>query len=598
MKNAITILVDSVIWDYVGTTRCKISPTPFLDSLKSESITATKLYSYGPYTDAATRSLYTGRQTLDDYAYFFKLNTSPTHHYKVFHDNGYETYGFYYPYYMIGKEMKKYVDNTYYTAGFIFNSEWGGCFYYYAEIIKRRQLNDLEIVLLKNRVKLMMEVWIDYYEDVINNPQTADLIRDVIEEKDVKNSCQVVKDEFLKFQKGPVAYIYDFLSKGKNHILASLNGIDVDMKIDRKFLNDGVYNYYKDFFSLASKNNFKANWRKNCPGFKRVYSCISRYLKTHDINDVMLVANYFTCLNTISASKKQSQSHWQDIPSAKIQLDYATKVLEERDSRNPFYMSLHFLEAHNYVSFFSFDTKDRKELDEEFKILMDFCKELGSDFIGSLTYILSIRYLDYCIERFCKRLMKLGLWDSTVLTVVADHGSSYSFYPLHGRHVNCFDEECYHVPLLIRNPSGISEEISTYHNSKDVLPTLYEIMGFEIPSAVIGKSMLNKSATPKDYVMTEYMGPGCPDLMSRPIWFSIRDKNFAIGYIVGVYQNFDEGDMCEVYDLKNDPNAYYNIVNRISKEDINYLLVHVKERFDEIKVETNSFVEKILNNEK
>ncbi len=594
--NAITILVDSVIWECVGTMRCKVSATPFLDSLKKEGITATKLYSHGPYTDAATRSLYTGRRCLDDFSYYFKLNTSPTTHYKVFHDNGYETYGLYYPYYMVGEEMRKSIDHTYYTAGFIFGSEWGGCFYYYADIIKKRKLNKEEIALLKKRMEMMLDIWIEFYQEGITNPESIDMIADVVDKFDVTKALKVLTEERAKYHQAPEDYLYDFLEKGKSHILAHLDGIDVDVKIDRCFLEEGVFNYYKDFFKYASRINFKANWLKNRPALKRLVSCILKYLKTKDKNDIMLIANYLICVNAINTVKKQSRSHWQDLPSARKQLDFASELLAKReDNGKPFYMSLHFLEPHNYVSFFSFDSQDRSILDEEFEMLSNYCKDLGSDFIGNLAYYLSIRYTDYCIERFCDKLKKLGLWDNTVITVLSDHGSSYSFYPLHGAHVNCFDDECYHVPVLIRKPGGKSIEIDDYHNSMDVLPTLYEIMGFQKPKDVIGTSMLDKKVHPNDFVMTEYMGPGCPDLLSRPIWFSIRDKNYCIGYKVGIYQDFEDGDLCEVYDLKKDPDGFYNIVNRIRKQDIDYLLVHLKDRFNEVKKDSYSFIAQFIN---
>ena len=592
-NNAITILVDSVIWDCVGTTRCKISPTPFLDSLKKESVTATKMYSHGPYTDAATRSLYTGRRCLDDFAYYFKLNTAPTNHYKVFHDNGYETYGLYYPYYMVGEGMKKHIDHVYYTAGFIFGSEWGGCFYYYADIIKERRLNEDEILLLKKRVQLMLDVWEDYYNDAIHHPETVGMISDLIEGFDVQSGLQVIREEKERFAKTPEDYIYNFLREGKDHILAKLDGVDVDSKIDREFLNNGIYQYYTDFFRLAKKNNFKANWWNNRPSFERIIKCLVKYSKTRDRNDIMLLANYLVCVNAVKSVMKQSQNHWQDLPSAKTQLDFATSVLKNRESDKPFYMSLHFLEPHNYVSFFSFDTQNRKELDEEFKVLTDYCKALGSDFIGNLTYLLSIRYADYCIERFCKSLREMGIWDTTVLTILSDHGSSYSFYPLHGAHVNCFDEECYHVPVLIRVPNGKSIEIKSYHNSVDTMPTLYNLMGFDKPKEVIGNSLLNNNIELKDYVMTEYMGPGCPDLLSRPIWFSIRDKRYCIGYKVGIYQNFEDGELSEVYDLAKDPHGFYNIVKRIKRDELQYLLKHIEERYIEVKKSSYSFIESL-----
>jgi hypothetical protein len=594
MKNAITILVDSVIWDCIGTTRCKVSSTPFLDSLRSESITASKLYSHGPYTNAATRSLYTGRRCLDDFAYFFNLNTSPTNHYKVFHDNGYETYGLYYPYYMVGRDMRKDIDHTYYTAGFIWGSEWGGIFSYYSEVIKSRSLNNDELKLLYKRVGLMLEVWGDFYKDALNDPNTVSMISDVIEDSDLIEAHNVVEEEIKKFKQDQEAYIYEILQKGKAHKLASLDSIDVDKKINRDYLKKGVYEYYSDFFKFASFINFKANWIKNKPSLKRIINCLVKYVKTHDKDDIMLIANYFMCINSINKVKKESYSHWQDVPSAKTQLDFAIKILENRNtSSKPFYMSLHFLEPHNYLSFFTFDCQDRVVLDEEFEMLYKYCKDLGHDFIGNLAYFLSIRYTDYCIEKFCRYLKKAGLWDNTVLTVVSDHGSSYSFYPLHGRHVNCFDEECYHVAMQIRNPGGKAYEINDYHNSLDVLPTLYDIMGFDPQEGVLGHSMLNQDIPHKNYVMTEYMGPGCPDIMSRPIWFSIRDKHYAIGYKVGIYQNFEDGILAEVYDLSLDPHGFYNIAAVVDKNKIQYLLSHLKVRLSEVRESSYKFISNI-----
>ena len=95
----------------------------------------------------------------------------------------------------------------------------------------------------------------------------------------------------------------------------------------------------------------------------------------------------------------------------------------------------------------------------------------------------------------------------------------------------------------------------------------------------------------KDYVMTEYMGPGCPDLLSRPIWFSIRDKNYCIGYKVGIYQNFEDGEIAEVYDLSRDRQGFYNITSKIKRGDIEYLLAHLRTRFEEVKKSSYAFIE-------
>ena len=55
---------DSCYMELCRKNRAYVSPTPFLDSLRSESLVTTKLYSYAPYTDAATRSLFYGEIVL------------------------------------------------------------------------------------------------------------------------------------------------------------------------------------------------------------------------------------------------------------------------------------------------------------------------------------------------------------------------------------------------------------------------------------------------------------------------------------------------------------------------------------------------------
>jgi arylsulfatase A-like enzyme len=177
MNNVVTILIDSVMWECTGTKRTSKTTTPFMDSLHSEGITASELYSHGPYTDAATKSLYTGRNCLDDFSYFYRLNSAPNNHFKAFHDAGYETYGLYYPYFTIGNKIKEYIDHTFYSAGFIFKSEWGGIFSYYASIYKNRDLYENEVAILELRTKLMFECWLTFYKDVQESSESIFLIK-------------------------------------------------------------------------------------------------------------------------------------------------------------------------------------------------------------------------------------------------------------------------------------------------------------------------------------------------------------------------------------------------------------------------------------
>lgn len=586
-------MMDSLIMDSVSTGRCKVSPTPFLDSLRKEGLWTTNLYSHGPYTDAATRSLYTGRNTLDDFGYFFKLNASPVTHYKAFKDNGYETIGFYYPYYMMGKNVTQYIDKLYYKAGFEFGSEWGGVFNYYYNIRKKRPLNDDELFMLKKRLELMFEVWISFYDKITNEPSMVQNMNDILRFSDVDKGKFLLTDEYNKYKQDKDSYVEDYLAKGIDHVLASINDITIDNRISRSFLNS-IKAKYPDFFSTLQKNNIKANIFKTMPSPKRLFYSFWRYLKTKNKSEFEFLKNYIGGLFFYKqVYERWGTKRWQNMPSTQFQLNFVQNtIIPNRDKDKPFFLCLNIEEAHNNLCFFTYDIEDDKLMEEEISVLYAFLKELGSDFKGNIVYYLGLRYMDYCIEKFCHYLKHQGLWDNTTLLFAADHGSSYTFYPVHNERVNNFHDECYHIPILIRHPGFKPQKITSFQYSKDIIPTFMDIMGLNLSPYFRGRSML-KESEPRKCVVTEYMGPGCPDIMQRPVWFSARDENYLVAFKVKLANDFDTGDLCEVYDRKSDPNEYYNIVDRVDRKIIQYLLDEIKVRFDELKHDTSVYYEKL-----
>lgn len=589
-NNVIFFFVDSVTWNYVGKNRAYVSPTPFLDSLRSESLVTTKLYSYAPYTDAATRSLFTGRNCLDDYGYFFRTNTSPINHYKAFHDLGYETYDFNYPFYIIGDKQNENIDHRCYNSSFYFPSEWGGVYKYYSEISRERQLSDIEYSLLEKRLCLMFESWIRYMRDMLSEPEASLMHKKVCECYDAEKSLDTLEKECESCKMNPRSYIDKLLSEAESHVLFTIDPSTVSVYIDAEFLNGYVVKKYSSLFKKIKKNNFKANAFRNIPGIKRTYRGIKRYLKTKDSSNLMFWQNYVGSLFPCELMQKRwGEKTWQNNHPARTVYGTALGFLKSRKSDTPFYFYLNAEEPHNNIAFFSYDTQDKEVIDEEMRMLEDYVDQLGTNFRGNLIYLLSIRYTDYCIERFCKSLKELGLWNATTILFVADHGSSYTYWPLHNNRVNCFDDECYHIPMLIRHPGLKGSVIKTYQQSKDVLPTLMDIMGLPIPSDFKGQSMLRETK-PREYVVSEYMGPGCPDMMNRRIWFSVRDKNYIVAYKVSIKEDFEDGELAEVYDLINDPNAYYNICDSINISEISYLLNSIEERWKEIKKDVDEFI--------
>lgn len=590
MNNAVFFFVDSVTWDYVGRNRASVSPTPFLDSLKPESLITTNLYSQAPYTDAATRSLFTGRNCLDDFGYFFRTNTSPITHYKAFHDLGFETYDFNYPFYIIDDEQNRYIDHRYYNSSFYFPSEWGGVYKYYSEIIKERPLNDVEYKLLERRLSMMFEAWLRYMHEMLDDSEASQMHGKVLLDYDFKRSLDVLEEEFKACKANSRLYIDNMLNKAELHVLFSIDPTTVSSYIEADFLNRYVVKKYSTLFKKIKRNNFKANALKNLPSIKRTFWGIKKCFEKKDPSNLLFWQNYFGSLFPIELMKKRwGEKTWQNNHPARTVYDTAIDVLKRRNSDKPFYFYLNVEEPHNNIAFFSYDTQDKDIIEEEMKMLEDYVDQLGTKFRGNLMYILSIRYTDYCIERFCKSLKELGLWDSTSILLVADHGSSYTYFPLHNNRVNCFDDECYHIPMLIRHPGLKGRTIETYQQSKDVLPTFMDVMGLPVCSAFKGESMLRQSNVRK-FVVSEYMGPGCPDMLNRRIWFSARDKNYIIAYKVAINEDFEDGELTEVYDLEVDPMGYYNVSDTIDRGRIQYLLSGIQKRYHEIKNDTENFV--------
>lgn len=592
-NNAIFFFVDSVTWNSIGTNQAKVSPTPFLDSLKKESITTTKLYSHGPYTDAATHSLFTGRDCLDDFGYYFKLNTAPIHHYKAFHDAGYETYDFDYPYYIIGNEVAKYIDHPVWDASFIYGSEWGGIYSYYHDIIRERPLDADEYLLLQARIEVMFESWKRYLLDITTRPETIAIHKEILKTYDATGALQSLVSEEEKFRKAPYQYIDDFIAQGKEHILVNLDSSGIETYINGDFIDNYIVKMYEKFLDKIARNNFKANVWRNLPSLKRIRYGVSKYLKTHNSDNLLFLENYLGSLTTMKLMRKRwKEKGWQNHHSAYTKYTAGLEVLKERKSDKPFYFFIDVDEPHNNIAFFSYDIQDKAVIDEEMQMLQQYVDEVGTDFKGSLIYLLSLRYIDYQIQRFCEGLKELGLWDTTTILVTADHGSSYTFNPIHNRRVNNFDDECYHIPMLLRHPGLQGKEITSYQYSKDILPTFMDVLGLEPCQEFKGWSMLRQQEDRK-FVIGEYMGPGCPDMLKRPIWFSARDEKYIIAYKVGVYQEFDEGELAEVYDLTRDPKAFYNINDKIDRKKIEYLLEPLRLRHIEIRKDTTDFMNRL-----
>ncbi len=106
--------------------------------------------------------------------------------------------------------------------------------------------------------------------------------------------------------------------------------------------------------------------------------------------------------------------------------------------------------------------------------------ELGREFA-------CIESIDDQIGRVFKKLKAMGEWENTYVFFTSDHGIAVGRHGLMGKQ-NLY-EHTWKVPMLVRGP-GIEagSSASGYVYLLDVLPTMCDLAGIEIPESLEGKS--------------------------------------------------------------------------------------------------------------
>jgi arylsulfatase A-like enzyme len=100
-----------------------------------------------------------------------------------------------------------------------------------------------------------------------------------------------------------------------------------------------------------------------------------------------------------------------------------------------------------------------------------------------------IRGWDDELGRLLPALDALGVRDSTVVVVTADHGEEFQE---HGklRHGADLYDETLHVPLLIAGPGVVAGRVAEQVQGIDLFPTVAALLGFAAPPAAPGRNVL------------------------------------------------------------------------------------------------------------
>jgi arylsulfatase A-like enzyme/Flp pilus assembly protein TadD len=128
---------------------------------------------------------------------------------------------------------------------------------------------------------------------------------------------------------------------------------------------------------------------------------------------------------------------------------------------------------------------------------------------ASQPYDGEIAYTDSTLAKLFAALRKHGLYDETLIAVMADHGESLGAHGENTHGVFLYDETL-HVPLLIKFPANrtAGKRISGRVGLVDVAPTLLREAGIAVPATMQGVPLQTQLSTPIEdrpaYAETDY----------------------------------------------------------------------------------------------
>ena len=96
-------------------------------------------------------------------------------------------------------------------------------------------------------------------------------------------------------------------------------------------------------------------------------------------------------------------------------------------------------------------------------------------------YLQGIHYQDRFVGKVIDMFKELGLYENTVFVVVGDHGEGFGEHRVY-QHDNTIYEEGIRIPFLIHDPLRAGELIDGSANQLAVLPTVVDLLEFELES--------------------------------------------------------------------------------------------------------------------
>lgn len=167
-------------------------------------------------------------------------------------------------------------------------------------------------------------------------------------------------------------------------------------------------------------------------------------------------------------------------------------------------------------------------------------------------YLGEVRYMDRHLGLVVEALRARGLYESTVIVVVGDHGEAFGEHGEFGHGIFAY-EESLRVPLVVHNPRlfPAARTVRARAGLVDVMPTVLDLFGIEAPPGVQGRSL-------RPALEGRPLGPRDPLYFES--LFGLEENNWAplTGLIAGDLKYISLPEP-ELYDLAGDRSESRNL---------------------------------------
>lgn len=556
MKNVITVVLDAFCYNNLERKIGSKEVTPFLNELSKKSVSFSNMYSQAPYTEASLVSLLGGENTLESGGYLFgnaNVKKSVFYDYQKF---GYHTILGYSPY-VYSKAYLRNVTDYRYTRLFSILP----CFDYRFNYFRNKKEFKPEYYQICSIIlEEAFETWIKQCDSLIKHDKTVEMLLPFVKDEnifiDIKKQLKNEEDLFYQNKEN---YINNLLLQWKNHKLVELNCIyneKKELKILEKLkidYNEELKNYQSCYEEKSLKNlkiDFKYVFNtffnsKDKKEFLRLIKSYVLFKKNKNLE------NYLNELNEQSKCEIGIQKMFECF------FDLIKKYDEKNEN---FFLYFQPQDFHLPSLFHSFESDNENLIKQEFNAAFDILDSLDVNYQGNIIADLSAHFCDLKIKEFYNKLKK-ELKNDFLFVIMADHGYPSYYNPPRPIIYNQTYNEAFHIPFIV-NDSSIANK---YFQTKKGLYSVLD--GIEYVKQLAGIKRKTELIS-RDYVISEYAGPGCPMITEKKIWYTIFSKNMQLSAEVMLGKNINYSDVKNFYDLKKDVSQKNNMRKSVSKNQL------------------------------